>query len=60
MASIDSPCVKLCHVDRKTGVCTGCGRTLDEIAAWPTLPGEERRAIMDRLEKARMALKEGG
>ncbi|SNR23036.1 DUF1289 domain-containing protein [Paracoccus sediminis] len=43
---IESPCIKVCVIDPASGVCTGCLRTLDEIAAWPTLPPEARRRIM--------------
>ena len=49
-----SPCVKLCAVDVNSGLCQGCGRTLDEIGRWASLAEAERRAIMARLP-ARMA-----
>jgi hypothetical protein len=45
-SSTPSPCRNICAVKR--GICTGCGRTLDEIAAWPTAPDFERRAIVRR------------
>jgi predicted Fe-S protein YdhL (DUF1289 family) len=45
-STVPSPCRNICAV--KGGVCTGCGRTLDEIAAWPTAPDDERRAIVGR------------
>ncbi|WP_234981489.1 DUF1289 domain-containing protein [Fontimonas thermophila] len=32
---IPSPCIQVCTLDAK-GVCTGCYRTLREIAEWPT------------------------
>jgi predicted Fe-S protein YdhL (DUF1289 family) len=47
-SSVPSPCRNICKVAR--GLCTGCGRTLDEIAAWPTAPDFERRAIIRRAE----------
>ncbi|TAG04938.1 MAG: DUF1289 domain-containing protein [Betaproteobacteria bacterium] len=43
---IESPCIKVCEVDAARGVCTGCFRTLDEIASWSSLTHAERRAIM--------------
>lgn len=43
---VASPCRNICKVAR--GLCTGCGRTLDEIAAWPTAADAERRAIRMR------------
>lgn len=52
--AIETPCVKRCSIDPATRLCTGCGRSLDEIAAWGSLSPAGRRAIMDRLS-ARMA-----
>lgn len=50
-----SPCIKVCIVDGGAGLCIGCGRTLQEIAAWGRLDETERKAIMAglpaRLEK---------
>ncbi|WP_237213705.1 DUF1289 domain-containing protein [Falsiroseomonas oryziterrae] len=43
--TIRSPCVKLCVLDARN-VCEGCGRTLDEIAAWPAADEATRRAIL--------------
>ncbi|HKA64329.1 MAG TPA: DUF1289 domain-containing protein [Methyloceanibacter sp.] len=33
-------------MDAGSGLCIGCGRTLDEIAGWAAMGAEERRAIM--------------
>jgi predicted Fe-S protein YdhL (DUF1289 family) len=44
-------------MDAASGLCIGCGRTLDEIARWSAMSNEERRAIMAILP-ARMALAE--
>ena len=49
--SIESPCVAVCLIDPKTGLCFGCGRTLPEIARWPRLDSAERRAIMAGLAR---------
>jgi predicted Fe-S protein YdhL (DUF1289 family) len=46
---IESPCVKLCDIDRETGLCCGCGRSLAEIAHWGALSNIERRGIMAAL-----------
>ena len=52
---VSTPCIKVCIVDGKNGLCLGCGRTLAEIAAWGGMDEERRRAIMaelqDRLSK---------
>jgi len=47
---MESPCRNICELDQHD-VCTGCGRTLDEIATWGALGDAERRAIMARLER---------
>ena len=46
---MDSPCIKVCAIDPGTDLCTGCGRTLAEIARWSQLGGAERRRIMAEL-----------
>ncbi len=47
-----SPCVKVCTVDEHD-VCRGCLRTLDEIAAWPRLDDDQRRAVLARVSDRR-------
>jgi predicted Fe-S protein YdhL (DUF1289 family) len=56
---IESPCVKICDIDRPSGLCRGCGRTLAEIARWSALTGSERRQIMAELP-GRLAARFGG
>jgi predicted Fe-S protein YdhL (DUF1289 family) len=43
--SLETPCIDVCEMDAGTGLCIGCGRTLDEIAGWADMSNEERRAI---------------
>jgi predicted Fe-S protein YdhL (DUF1289 family) len=45
MPPVLSPCVKLCVLDAG-GICEGCGRTIEEIAAWPAADDEARRGIV--------------
>jgi predicted Fe-S protein YdhL (DUF1289 family) len=45
----DSPCVNICVVDRDSGLCLGCLRTLDEIAGWGGLTSTARRRRMGEL-----------
>ncbi len=49
----DSPCIKVCTLDPETGLCMGCHRTLDEIAAWGGLSQERRSAINAQLPSRR-------
>lgn len=50
---IESPCVKLCTIDDRTGMCLGCGRSLREIAGWSAMTPAERRRIMAELPTRR-------
>jgi predicted Fe-S protein YdhL (DUF1289 family) len=54
MSAIESPCIRICSIEHDTGLCTGCGRTLAEIAGWIGMGVAERRAIMATLP-ARLA-----
>jgi predicted Fe-S protein YdhL (DUF1289 family) len=50
---IASPCTSICVIDPPTGLCAGCYRTLDEIAAWIGLSTGERRALVAELTQRR-------
>ncbi|MFZ0068589.1 MAG: DUF1289 domain-containing protein [Pseudolabrys sp.] len=51
---IETPCVKICTLDARNGLCLGCGRTIDEIARWATMSASERSQVMAELP-ARLA-----
>jgi predicted Fe-S protein YdhL (DUF1289 family) len=40
-----------------SGVCRGCGRSLEEIAEWPIAGEARRRAIREAARKRRRELK---
>ena len=46
---MESPCIKICTYNPETGLCQGCGRTLEEIGAWFSMSDAERRAVMQEL-----------
>ena len=54
---METPCIDVCEMDGASGLCLGCGRTIDEIAGWSEMSPEERGAIMAVLP-ARKALNE--
>ena len=53
--AIASPCTKVCTIDPRSGLCLGCGRTLDEIGRWTSFSESERCRIMSELPKRRAA-----
>jgi uncharacterized protein len=59
-----TPCVKVCVIDPISALCIGCGRTVDEIAAWTALSEPDRLTIMaelaGRLARARSRATRGG
>ncbi|AWI83404.1 DUF1289 domain-containing protein [Alloyangia pacifica] len=55
---VETPCVNICVVHRESGLCTGCLRTLDEIAGWAGYTPEERRAIMQELPERKALLRQ--
>jgi uncharacterized protein len=46
---VESPCVKLCVIHPEARLCIGCHRSIDEIAAWPRMSPEARRAVIAAL-----------
>lgn len=52
-APVATPCIKVCFVDGKSGLCLGCFRTLNEIARWQRLETDERAKIMEELPSRR-------
>ena len=57
-----SPCRKICLIHPEAGLCIGCLRTRDEIAAWSRLSPEARAALMRELpsREGRLAHRRGG
>ena len=46
---IATPCIKVCVVDGESGLCMGCWRTLQEVAAWARFDDATRTAILAEL-----------
>jgi hypothetical protein len=49
----ESPCIKICTLDAAAGVCTGCLRTLAEIASWTAMTSAEQWRLLAVLEERR-------
>ena len=48
-----SPCINICQIDQDSGLCTGCLRTLDEIAGWASFNDDERAEVLNDLDNRR-------
>jgi len=61
-AEIDSPCVNICVVHPVERLCTGCLRSIDEIARWSNMTPQERARITAELpdRAPRLAKRRGG
>ncbi len=53
--TIQSPCIKVCVLDPRSGFCRGCARNVEEIAGWAAMPDGERARIMAQLPQRRRA-----
>lgn len=56
----ESPCISVCQMDEASGLCTGCLRTLDEIAFWSVLDDDDKRAVWHELNRRRAELAGAG
>ncbi len=52
---VPSPCIDVCRMDAASGLCEGCLRTLDEIAAWSQLSEAGKRDVWAALARRREA-----
>jgi len=50
---VASPCISVCVMDAGSGLCIGCWRTLDEIAAWSVLDADAKRSVLAAIRERR-------
>lgn len=53
---IESPCIRVCVIHPQAKLCTGCLRTLEEVATWRRMSPEARQMVMAELESRRPLL----
>lgn len=56
-ADSDSPCVRVCILDRVQRLCIGCYRTLDEISFWTRYSEAQRQDVLAQIEIRRATIK---
>jgi predicted Fe-S protein YdhL (DUF1289 family) len=50
-ARVKSPCVRECLYDHDKDLCTGCGRTLDELSYWNDYTNQEKKEMLEKCKK---------
>lgn len=50
-ATIASPCVGVCSIDRETRFCLGCFRSMEEIAHWSRYDDPKRLEVIEALRQ---------
>ena len=60
--SVRTPCIDICVLHRREGICIGCFRTADEIARWTSMTDDERDRLMTELPSRanRLRVRRGG
>lgn len=60
MSTTISPCINICSIDRPTGLCKGCGRSIPEITEWASASHVRQLEILallpDRLSALEKAM----
>ncbi len=54
---VPSPCISVCAMVAETGLCAGCHRRIDEIAAWSRMDDAAKRQVWQHIaQRAGLAL----
>ena len=51
MINLPSPCISICKLNKSTGFCDGCFRTINEISQWPSMTDVERMSLLEKLRQ---------
>jgi uncharacterized protein len=47
---LESPCNDICTTDLESGLCVGCGRSLEEIANWNSYTDIKKKEILANIQ----------
>lgn len=53
----DSPCIAICSTSVGDNICTGCGRSFEEIARWTVMTPIEKRSVWKRITQQATSLR---
>lgn len=48
-----SPCINICRMDERSGLCLGCFRTIEEITVWSRTDDARRASILAAVAERR-------
>ena len=51
MINLPSPCISICKLNKSTGFCDGCFRTINEISQWSSMTDVERMSLLETLRQ---------
>jgi uncharacterized protein len=43
---VESPCINVCQMDEKSGLCIGCYRNIEEIQGWWDMTFEQKSEVI--------------
>lgn len=52
--NVASPCTNVCRISDDTGLCEGCLRSLQEIAAWSAMSDQQRLQVLAAIDARRV------
>lgn len=53
MPAVESPCVKICELDKTKSLCIGCFRTVEEIGEWRLADVQRQQEILKNAAERR-------
>ena len=53
----DSPCIAICSTSVGDNICTGCGRSFEEIARWTVMTPIQKRSVWKRITQQATSLR---
>lgn len=57
--AVPTPCIGVCQIDEATGLCKGCARTSEEVAAWQKAGADYKLRVWEELPPRRAGLSLG-
>jgi uncharacterized protein len=60
MSTLVSPCINVCRMNGALGLCEGCARTINEIAAWGQMDPAGKQLVWRALPERQARLRSLG